>query len=406
MAKFGSFWPRKLSIPFQSFKEASLRYLSIALAGIITLLALGKPATAIASTLATVSPAMVEASATPHNFVAEAVRDVGMTVVRIDTERTITRPSLDPRLNDPFLREFFGLDGLPNTPQEDHLRGQGSGFIIDSKGIILTNAHVVNQADTVRVSLKDGRSFEGKVQGVDEVSDLAVVKVKTKGEDLPTAHLGNSNDVEVGDWAIAVGNPVGLDNTVTLGIISTLHRSSAEIGIPDKRLEFIQTDAAINPGNSGGPLLNEKGEVIGINTAIRADAMGIGFAIPIDKAKSLKDQLVRGEKIRHPYIGLQMVSLTPELAKENNQDPNSPQLLPEIDGVLVIQVMKGTPAEKAGIRSGDVITSVNQQPMTSAEQMQKLVEKTQVGQQLSLSLRRGDTARNLSLKTAELSEAG
>ena len=406
MAKFGSFWPRKLSIPFQSCKKASLPYLSIALAGVITLLALGKPATAIASTLATVSPAMVEASATPHNFVAEAVRDVGMTVVRIDTERTITRPSLDPRLNDPFLREFFGLDGLPNTPQEDHLRGQGSGFIIDSKGIILTNAHVVNQADTVRVSLKDGRSFEGKVQGVDEVSDLAVVKVKTKGEDLPTAHLGNSNDVEVGDWAIAVGNPVGLDNTVTLGIISTLHRSSAEIGIPDKRLEFIQTDAAINPGNSGGPLLNEKGEVIGINTAIRADAMGIGFAIPIDKAKSLKDQLVRGEKIRHPYIGLQMVSLTPELAKENNQDPNSPQLLPEIDGVLVIQVMKGTPAEKAGIRSGDVITSVNQQPMTSAEQMQKLVEKTQVGQQLSLSLRRGDTARNLSLKTAELSEAG
>ena len=161
----------------------------------------------------------------------------------------------------------------------------------------------------------------------------------------------------------------------------------------------------IDDGTADGPVLNEKGEVIGINTAIRADATGIGFAIPINKAKSLKDQLVRGEKILHPYIGLQMVSLTPELAKENNQDPNSPQLLPEVSGVLVMQVMKGTPAEKAGIRSGDVITSVNQQPMTSAEQMQKLVEQTQVGQQLSLSLRRGDTTRNLSLKTAELSEA-
>ena len=404
MAKFGSILQKISSIP--QFRAMKLRCYSLGLAGLLIFLAFGAPKAAIASPLATVSPTLLENSQTPHNFVAEAVHDVGMTVVRIDTERIITRPSLDPRLNDPFLRDFFGLDGLPNVPREDHLRGQGSGFIIDSKGIILTNAHVVNEADTVRVSLKDGRSFEGKVQGVDEVSDLAVVKVKGKGEELPTVELGDSDAIEVGDWAIAVGNPVGLDNTVTLGIISTLHRSSAEIGIPDKRLEFIQTDAAINPGNSGGPLLNEEGEVIGINTAIRADATGIGFAIPINKAKSLKDQLVRGEKILHPYIGLQMVSLTPELAKENNQDPNSPQLLPEVSGVLVMQVMKGTPAEKAGIRSGDVITSVNQQPMNSAEQMQKLVEQTQVGQQLSLSLRRGDTTRNISLKTAELSEAG
>lgn len=356
--------------------------------------------------MAAISPAVLENSPTPHNFVAKAVQSIGLTVVRIDTERTITRPSLDPRLNDPFLRDFFGLDGLPNSPREDHLRGQGSGFLIDSNGIILTNAHVVNGADTVTVTLKDGRTFEGTVRGVDEVSDLAVVKIKSLGQSLPAANLGNSDEIQVGDWAIAVGNPVGLDNTVTLGIISTLHRSSAEIGIPDKRLEFIQTDAAINPGNSGGPLLNAEGQVIGINTAIRADAMGIGFAIPINKAKSLKDRLARGEKILHPYIGLQMVTLTPKLARENNQDPNSPQLLPEVDGVLVMQVMKGTPAEKAGIRSGDVILSVDQQPMTSAEQMQKLVEQTEVGQRLSVSLRRGENTRTISLNTAELSQAG
>ncbi|MEM9136786.1 MAG: HhoA/HhoB/HtrA family serine endopeptidase [Cyanobacteria bacterium P01_F01_bin.42] len=353
--------------------------------------------------IAAISPGTVAGSS--HNFVADAVQDVGTTVVRIDTERTVTRPSLDPRLNDPFLRDFFGLDGLPSMPREDHLRGQGSGFIIDANGIVLTNAHVVNNADTVTVTLKDGRDFEGAVRGVDEVSDLAVVKIKADQQTLPQAALGDSDEIQVGDWAIAVGNPVGLDNTVTLGIVSTLHRSSAEIGIPDKRLEFIQTDAAINPGNSGGPLLNESGEVIGINTAIRADATGIGFAIPINKAKSLKDRLVRGEKILHPYIGLQMVTLTPKLAQENNQDPNSPQLLPEVNGVLVMQVIKGTPAEKAGIRSGDVIVDVDQQPMKSAEQMQKLVEKTEVGQMLSISLRRGDSTRDLSLRTAELTEA-
>lgn len=137
-------------------------------------------------------------------------------------------------------------------PQEDRLRGQGSGFIIDPSGIVMTNAHVVSQADTVTVRLKDGRVFEGEVRGVDEVSDLAIVKLKGVTEPLPTAPLGDSSDVKVGDWAIAVGNPLGLDNTVTLGIVSTLHRSSAQVGIPDKRLDFIQTDAAINPGNSGG----------------------------------------------------------------------------------------------------------------------------------------------------------
>ena len=222
----------------------------------------------------------------PNSFVTAAVNRVGPAVVRIDTERTLTRRLPDPSFEDPFFRRFFGENFSQSMPPE-HLRGLGSGFIIDRSGEILTNAHVVNQADKVSVLLNDGRTFEGKVQGVDEVTDLAVIKINAGG-DLPVASLGDSEKVQVGDWAIAVGNPLGFDSTVTLGIISTLKRPSNRVGIPDKRIDFIQTDAAINPGNSGGPLLNDQGEVIGINTAIRADAMGIGFAIPIDKPKASK----------------------------------------------------------------------------------------------------------------------
>ena len=339
-----------------------------------------------------------------QNFVAAALNQVGETVVRIDTERTIVRPSADP-FEDPFMRDFFGPDAFPRVPREDRLRGQGSGFIINDSGIILTNAHVVNRADTVTVTIKDGRTFEGIVTGVDEVSDLAVVKLKGVTESLPVAPLGDSDQVQVGDWAIAVGNPVGLDNTVTLGIISTLHRTSAEVGIPGKRLEFIQTDAAINPGNSGGPLLSDRGEVIGINTAIRADAMGIGFAIPINKAKSLKDRLMQGETILHPYVGVQMTTLTPKLARENNRDPNSPTLLPEVKGVLVMQVFPNTPAAAAGIRSGDVILTVDGQSVTDASELQTIVENSQVGQQLQLTVKRGERTQRIAVRTAELQNA-
>jgi S1-C subfamily serine protease len=255
----------------------------------------------------------------------------------------------------------------------------------------------------VTVTLKDGRVFDGKVQGADEVTDLAVVKIN--GKDLPVAPLGNSDKVQVGDWAIAVGNPLGLDNTVTLGIVSTLKRSSAQVGIPDKRLDFIQTDAAINPGNSGGPLLNSEGEVIGINTAIRADAMGIGFAIPINKAKTVETQLANGERIAHPYLGVQMTTLTPELARQNNTDPNSAFLVPEANGVVVVRVLPNTPAEKGGLRRGDVITQIGEQAIASAEQLQQLVETTQIGQTLKVQVKRGDQVRQLAIKTAELEKA-
>ncbi len=334
------------------------------------------------------------------SFVAAAVRQVGPAVVRIDTERTVARQT-DPMLEDPFFRQFFGDEGM--APREEHQRGQGSGFILDQSGVILTNAHVVDKADKVTVTLKDGRTFEGKVRGADPVTDMAVVKIE--GKDLPTVTLGDSDQVEVGDWAIAVGNPLGLDNTVTLGIISTLKRSSAQIGIPDKRLDFIQTDAAINPGNSGGPLVNEQGEVIGINTAIRADAMGIGFAIPINKAKAIKDQLAKGEAIAHPYLGVQMTTLTPDLARQNNTDPNAPFEVPEVNGVIVVRVLPNTPAAKAGIRRGDVITQIDSQPITNAEQLQSLVEASRLGQTLQVKVLRGDLTKQLQVRTAPLGNA-
>ncbi len=343
----------------------------------------------------------LQAAITPTggSFVTAAVDRVGNAVVRIDTERTVTR-KIDPVFDDPFFRRFFGDEYSSRSPQQERLRGQGSGFIIDRNGIILTNAHVVNGADKVTVTLKDGRTLEGKVQGEDQVTDIAVVKVS--GGDLPVAPLGNSNQVRVGDWAIAVGNPLGLDNTVTLGIVSTLKRSSAQVGIPDKRLDFIQTDAAINPGNSGGPLLNDQGEVIGINTAIRADAMGIGFAIPIDKAKAIASQLVKGEKVSHPYLGVQMVSLTPEIAAENNQDPNSPFVVPEVNGVLVVRVLPKTPAAAAGMRRGDVILQIDGKPVTTAEQLQNLVENSRLGQTLQIKVQRGNQSVLLPVKTGEL----
>jgi S1-C subfamily serine protease len=346
--------------------------------------------------------ASVPVPLTEDSFVAKAIDRTGAAVVRIDTEAVVNR-RIDPFFDDPFFRDFFG--DRSRMPSQQRIAGQGSGFIVDRTGVILTNAHVVDNANKVTVTLKDGRTFNGQVKGTDEVTDLAVVKIDAPGTNLPVAPLGDSSKMHVGDWAIAVGNPVGLDNTVTLGIISTISRSAAKAGIPDKRLDFIQTDAAINPGNSGGPLLNAQGEVIGINTAIRADAMGIGFAIPINKAKSLESFLAAGKQVPHPYIGVQMLNLTPELARQNNRDPNTPFMVPEIEGVLVMRVMPNTPAEKAGIRMGDVILSVDNQRVTDGGQLQSLVENAGLSRNLKLKVQRSDRAIDLTVQTAQLSNA-
>jgi len=336
----------------------------------------------------------VPSSLSAESFVVKAINKTGPAVVRIDTERLIK----DTFSEEPLLKEFFGLSEIPHEE-----RGQGSGFIIDASGILLTNAHVVDKADKVTVTLKDGRIFNGTVQGTDVLTDLAVVKIDTKGEKLPTAPLGDSSKLQVGDWAIAVGNPLGLDNTVTIGIISTLERSAAKVGIGDKRVDFLQTDAAINPGNSGGPLLNAQGEVIGINTAIRANATGIGFAIPINKAKSLQSYLTSGKEVPHPYIGIEMVNWTPELAKENNNDPNSPlSIVPEVEGILVVRIVPNSPAQKAGLHRGDVITAVNGEKVRDGGVLQSIVERTGVNESLKLKLQRGDAPIEVSVQTAQL----
>ncbi|HYW20622.1 MAG TPA: HhoA/HhoB/HtrA family serine endopeptidase [Nodularia sp. (in: cyanobacteria)] len=336
-------------------------------------------------------------TATGANFVTQVVQKVGPAVVRIEASRTVTN-RLPAELNDPFFRQFFGSQ-LPEQ-QSRVQRGTGSGFIISQDGSILTNAHVVAGADTVRVILKDGRSFEGKVMGTDELTDVAVVKIDSKN--LPTVEVGNSDELQAGEWAIAIGNPLGLDNTVTTGIISATGRSSNQIGAPDKRVEFIQTDAAINPGNSGGPLLNARGQVIGMNTAIIQRAQGLGFAIPINTAQRISNQLIATGKAEHSYLGIQMVEITPQIKERLNSDPNSGVTVNEDKGVLIVRVMPNSPASQAGLRAGDVIQQLNGQSVSEASSIQKAVENAQVGGDVRLGLRRNGQNINLPVRTGAL----
>jgi Do/DeqQ family serine protease len=332
-------------------------------------------------------------AATDPNFVIRVVQRVGPAVVRINSSRTV-KAQIPEEFNDPLLRRFFGSQ-LPES-QDRVERGTGSGFIISADGRILTNAHVVDGADTVTVTLKDGRTLQGKVLGKDELTDVAVVKIQANN--LPTVALGNSDQLQPGEWAIAIGNPLGLDNTVTTGIISATGRTSNQIGAPDKRVEFIQTDAAINPGNSGGPLLNSRGEVIGMNTAIIQGAQGIGFAIPISTAQRISTQLIATGKVQHPYLGIQMVGLTPQLKQNINSDPNSGLSVEEDKGVLVVKVVPNSPAAKAGVRAGDVIQKLNGELVTDASGVQKAVENSQVGGNLRLELRRNGQSLSLAVQ--------
>lgn len=328
------------------------------------------------------------------NFIATAVERVGPAVVRIDSARTVTRrtPAI---FNDPFFRQFFGGE-IPSGPSTRVERGTGSGFIIKADGLVLTNAHVVDGADTVTVALKDGRTFSGKVLGQDPVTDVAVIKIQANN--LPTVELGNSEQIRPGEWAIAIGNPLGLDNTVTAGIISATGRTSSQVGVPDKRVGFIQTDAAINPGNSGGPLLNQQGQVIGMNTAIIGGAQGLGFAIPINTAQRIANQLVAKGSVDHPFLGIQMATLTPALKETLNSDPNSNVQVQEDQGILVAGVMRNSPAARAGLRTGDVIRKVDGRAVTSADEIQQAVENSSVGGTLRLELRRNGQTLSLAVQ--------
>ncbi len=346
----------------------------------------------VASSLASPQLAQVENSVANSqlaienfNFVSGVVDRVGSAVVRIDALHKSKARAGRSR----------SAAGNPDSEQ-DSQRGTGSGFILSTDGQIITNGHVVEDTTQVTVTLKDGRTLPGKVLGIDPVTDLAIVKVA--GQSLPTVKMGDSSNLAAGEWAIAIGNPLGLDNTVTLGIISATGRSSSDVGIPDKRVRYIQADAAINPGNSGGPLLNAQGEVIGINTAIRADGQGLGFAIPIQTAQRIAKQILSTGKASHPYLGIKMVERSPELWKKLAADPQFGAATKVDRGVLVVEVLPNTPAAKGGLKKGDVIQKVANQSVNSPNDVQEQVESSEIGKQLFLEVNRAGLQQTLSIQ--------
>ncbi len=336
-------------------------------------------------------PTNIKVNLAEANYIAQVVQAVGGSVVRINSVRQANSGS-----ENSDLRRFLGGG---SGDRAEVIRGSGSGFIISQDGQILTNAHVVNGADQVTVVLKDGRRLQGRVLGADSVTDVAVVKINATG--LPVAKLGNSDQILPGQAAIAIGNPLGLNNTVTQGIISATGRSSSDLGVPDRRIDYLQTDAAINPGNSGGPLLNASGEVIGVNTAIIQGAQGLGFAIPINSARRIAEQLIATGKVEHPYLGIQMTELTPEVQQQINQS-NSNVKINRDQGVVIVGVVRNSPAAQAGLRPGDIIEQVNGAAIDSSTQVQQKVDQTGLGKTLQMTISRNGQSQQISLQPKAL----
>jgi len=305
---------------------------------------------------------------------ADLVDQLKPVVVNISTTKVVRSP-LEDFFKD--FRRFFGDEFerfFPPTPQF-RTRSLGSGFIVDKEGYILTNNHVIEGAEDIKIKLYNGRTFDAKVVGRDPKSDIALLKINPKGETLPVAKLGDSDKLKVGDWVIAIGNPFGLEHTVTAGIVSAKGRVIG-MGPYD---DFIQTDASINPGNSGGPLFNLQGEVVGINTAIVAGGQGIGFAIPINMAKNLLPQLKKG-KVTHGFLGVYIQDLTPELAKRFG--------LKEPKGVIISDIMPNSPAAKAGLKKGDVIIRFNDKEVSDSWALRRLVASTPPRERVKIEIMR------------------
>lgn len=356
---------------------------------------------------------------TTMGYVAEAVAKTGPAVLRIDTETDIERAVQigEQKEGNGGVEEMD--DGIPDRLKFIQ-QGQGSGVIFCEEGLVLTNAHVVQGASRVTVTLTDGRRFRAEVKGTDDIVDIAVLKIlfengneNIKENPLPVAEFGDSDELQVGQFVVAVGSPGGLDNTVTMGIISGLKRSSEVVGLMHKKVDFIQTDAAINPGNSGGPLVDvEKGTIIGINTCIRANMEGTSFAVPINKAKDIVRDLAEGKHINHGYVGVSMASLTPDLARQNNADPNSPNgIIPEVKGVVITKVYSNTPAEEAGLRRLDVVTEIGGKRVDRADDAQSIIDGAKVGEGIAVEIIRSGkeitlyiTPEDLGIKLQKIKE--
>ncbi len=325
--------------------------------------------------------------------VADRLRPAVVNIGTVQVSHSRRTPVLPgPGSDDPFFKDFFDQffgRGGPGRREEFRQPGLGSGVIIDKRGYVLTNFHVIRGADSVTVKLPSNREFQGRIVGTDAKTDLAVVKFQPEGE-VRVATLGDSDKLRVGEWAIAIGNPFGLDQTVTVGVISATGR--ADVGIATYE-NFIQTDASINPGNSGGPLVNLRGEVIGINTAIVVTGQGIGFAIPANMAKRVTSQLIDRGKVMRGWIGVSLEPLTRELAQSLG--------LGDAHGAVVARVHPGSPAEAAGLQPNDVIVKFGATPVDDYHHLQRLSSDAEPGATIPLEIVRSRQHKTISLKIAE-----
>ncbi|HEY5514532.1 MAG TPA: DegQ family serine endoprotease [Geomonas sp.] len=330
------------------------------------------------------------AEATLPDFVALA-KKLKPAVVNISTSKTITPQKRQrPSGGDPFQEYFDKFYDAPNQHPFKQ-KNLGSGFIISDDGFIITNYHVVAGADEIKVKLSDGREFRGEVQGRDEKFDLALIRIDAKGH-LPIAPLGDSDRMEVGEWVMAIGNPFGLAQTVTAGIVSAQGRVIGSGPYDD----YIQTDASINPGNSGGPLFNTKGEVIGINTAIVAGGQGIGFAIPVNMAKSILTQLKETGKVTRGWLGVSVQPVTPDLAKSFGLEGEK--------GALIAEVMKNSPAEKSGLKGGDIILKFDGRAIHEMGELPRLVAATPVGKKVTVLVQREGREESVPVTVEQLKD--
>ncbi|GFO62580.1 DegQ family serine endoprotease [Geomonas paludis] len=323
---------------------------------------------------------------------AKLAKKLKPAVVNISTSKTMAMKKRQHPGGDPFQEYFDKFFEAPRQ-QPHKQQSMGSGFIISDDGYIITNNHVVKDADDIKVKLSDGREYKGEIKGRDDKLDLALVKIDTKAH-LPVAPLGDSDKMEVGDWVMAIGNPFGLSQTVTAGIVSAQGRVIGSGPYDD----FIQTDASINPGNSGGPLFNTDGEVIGINTAIVAGGQGIGFAIPINMAKEILPQLKASGKVTRGWLGVSVQMVTQDLAKSFGMESEQ--------GALVAEVMKDSPAEKAGVKGGDIILEYDGHVIKDMAELPRRVAATPVGKKVKLVVLRDGKQVPLQVTVEKLKDSG